>query len=90
MGGELHDGVVAFRPLSSGREAVVLGRVDVGEISPVAHPTSAIAMCFRIQLPGLTSHAWTPARDVTEARRLALEQINDWLNAADLRPNGAA
>lgn len=78
---------MAFRPLASGREAVVLGRVDVGEISPVHDPRSHFPICFRIYLPGSATQAWTPARDVGDARRLALERINDWLNAADLRPN---
>ena len=87
MDGELHDGVVAFRPLSSGREAVVLGCIDVGEISPVADPRSRYPMCFRIMLPGLAM-GWTPARDLADARRLSLHRINDWLNAAELRPNG--
>jgi hypothetical protein len=31
-----------------------------------------------------------PARDIADAQRQALGKINDWLNAADLRPNGAA
>ena len=38
MGGELHEGVAAFQPLSPGREAVMLGRVQVGEISPTVNP----------------------------------------------------
>jgi len=90
MAGDSHDGVVAFRPLSAGREAIVLGLVDVGEISPVADPRSRFDMCFRLELPGLSSRAWQPARDAADARRQALERINDWLNAADLRPNGKA
>jgi hypothetical protein len=88
MGGELHEGVVAFRPLASGREAVVLGRVDVGEISPVQNPTSVFAMCFRIYLPDASSRAWEPARDIADARRQALARINDWLNAAGVTPIG--
>lgn len=87
MAGESHDGVVAFRPLSAGREAIVLGLVDVGEISPVMHPSRHCEMCFRLELPGLSSRAWQPARDAADARRQALARINDWLNAADLRPN---
>jgi hypothetical protein len=88
MGGELHEGVVAFRPLASGREAVVLGLVDVGEISPVQDPRSRFPICFKIELPGLSSRAWTPARDVVDARRQVLAKINEWLNATNLRPNG--
>ncbi len=88
MAGESHDGIVAFRPLSAGREAIVLGLVDIGEISPIADPRSRFDMCFKIDLPGLSSRAWQPARDSADARRQALARINDWLNAADLRPNG--
>ena len=87
MDGELHDGVVAFRQLSSGREAVVLGCIDVGEISPVADPRSRYPICFRIMLPGLAV-GWHPARDLADARAKSLSRINDWLNAAELRPNG--
>jgi len=28
--------------------------------------------------------------DLADARRLSLVKINDWLNAADLRPNGVS
>jgi hypothetical protein len=83
MGGELHEGVVEFRPLTLGREAVLLGRVTVGEIMPHGHRT-----CFRLTLPEASATAWRPADDMAEARRLVLIKINDWLNAADLRPNG--
>ncbi|HYD66114.1 hypothetical protein [Azospirillum sp.] len=87
MGGESHDGVVAFQPLTLGREAVMLGRVQVGEIMPT--DGGRHQACFRLTLPeASTSAAWRPARDLAEARRLACVKINDWLNAADLRPNG--
>lgn len=88
MGRELHDGVVAFEPLSPGREAVMLGRVPVGEIGPVHDPRSQYPVCFRINLPFASSAAWMPARDLPDAHRQALQRINDWLNAAGLRPNG--
>jgi hypothetical protein len=88
MSGESHEGVVAFRPLSSGREAIVLGLVDVGEIAPLQHARSGLRMCFKLDLPGSSSRAWQPARDVDDARRQALLRINDWLNAAGVRPNG--
>jgi hypothetical protein len=52
MGGELHDGVVAFEPLSPGRESIMLGRVQVGEISPSTDPRSRVPMCFHLDLPG--------------------------------------
>jgi len=89
MGGESHDGVVAFEPLTLGREAVMLGRVQVGEIMPT--DGGRHQACFRLTLPeASTSASWRPARDIAEARRLACIKINDWLNAADLRPNGVS
>lgn len=88
MDEDLHDGVVAFRPLSPGRESIMLGRVQVGEISPTMNPRSRVPMCFRLDLPGTSSRAWIPARDVDDARRQALARINDWIIAAGLRPNG--
>jgi hypothetical protein len=87
MGGELHEGVVAFRPLTPGREAVMLGRVQVGEISPTLNPRGRFPVCFRLSLPDCSSHAWQPAHDVADAQRQAIDKINDWLNAAELRPN---
>jgi hypothetical protein len=89
MGGELHQGVVAFEPLSPGREAVMLGRVQVGEISPTLNPRGRYPVCFRISLPDSSSNAWQPAQDVADAQRQALDRINDWMNAAGVRPNGA-
>lgn len=89
MSGELHDGVVAFRPIALGREAVMLGRVQVGEIMPTNGGRHQA--CFRLTLPeASTSSSWRPARDLDDARRLTCIKINDWLNAADLRPNGAS
>lgn len=90
MARELHDGVVAFTPLPAGREAVMLGRVQVGEIGPVHDPRSLYPVCFRLDLPLLYSKAWQPARDIEDARRQTLAKINDWLNAAGLRPNSGA
>ncbi len=88
MSGEAHDGVVAFRPIALGREAVMLGRVQVGEIMPT--DGGRHQACFRLSLPDVSASSWRPAADIADARRLALVKINDWLNAADLRPNGAA
>jgi hypothetical protein len=88
MAGESHEGVVAFKPLALGREAVMLGRVTVGEIMP--SDGGRHQACFRLLLPEISASAWRPARDIEDARRLALVKINDWLNAADLRPNGGA
>jgi hypothetical protein len=90
MSGELHQGVVAFQPASPGRETILLGRVPVGEIGPAHDPRGSYQVCFRINLPLMSSAAWMPARDMADAQRQALGKINDWLNAADLRPNGAA
>ncbi len=86
MGGESHEGVVAFAPLTLGREAVMLGRVQVGEIMPTDGGRHQV--CFRLLLPDASATSWRPARDLADARRLTLIKINDWLNAADLRPNG--
>jgi len=83
---ELHDGVVAFAPLSPGRESIMLGRVQVGEISPIHGGRGRFAACFRIWLPEAHSRAWLPARDVADAQRQALDKINDWLNAAGVVP----
>jgi hypothetical protein len=88
MSGEAHDGVVAFKPIALGREAVMLGTVQVGEIMPTGGGRHQA--CFRVTLPDASASSWRPAADIADARRLALVKINDWLNAADLRPNGAA
>jgi hypothetical protein len=88
MVGESHEGVVAFLPIALGREAVMLGRVQVGEIMPT--DGCRYQACFRLLLPDASATSWRPARDFADARRLSLVKINDWLNAADLRPNGAA
>lgn len=85
---ETHEGVVAFRPLTTGREQIVLGRVQVGEISPTMDPRSRHPVCFRLELPDASSRAWQPARDVADARRQAVGKINDWMIAAGLRPMG--
>ena len=90
MPGKPHDGVVAFQPASPGRETILLGRVPVGEIGPVHDPRSLYPVCFRISLPFASSAAWMPARDIADAQRQALQKINDWLNAAGLRPDGSA
>ncbi len=82
-----HEGVVAFKPLALAREAVMLGAVQVGEIMPVAGDRHGA--CFRLMLPDASATSWRPAPDMEAARRSVLIKINDWLNAADLRPNGA-
>ena len=88
MGGELHEGVVAFRTLALGREAVMLGRVQVGEIMPA--DGGRHQACFRLLLPDASATSWRPARDLADARRLSLIKINDWLNAAGVAPIGGA
>ena len=85
MAGEAHDGVVSFERLTLGREAVMLGKVRVGEISPLE--SGRYQACFRLLLTEASaSHAWQPARDVIEAKRLALAKVNDWMQAAGLVP----
>ncbi|WP_316214322.1 hypothetical protein [Bradyrhizobium sp. SZCCHNR2032] len=86
MGGDFYEGVVAFAPLSPGRESIMLGLVQVGEISPTMHPSARHPTCFRLDLPGVSSRAWHPSRSIEDARRLAAEKINDWICAAGLTP----
>lgn len=86
MTGEAHEGVVAFRKLSAGREAVMLGGIQIGEISPTLHPRGRFPVCFRLSLPDCSSSAWTPARDADDAKRLVLETINNWMHAAGVTP----
>jgi hypothetical protein len=85
MAGEAHEGVVEFRADTVGREVILLGRVQVGEI--MRNESARHQACFRLMLPEASaSTTWRPARDVDDARRLALIKINDWLNAAGLVP----
>lgn len=87
MAGEAHEGVVSFEPLTLGREAVLLGKVRVGEIHAIEGDRHQA--CFRLNLPEASaSTSWRPATDVDDAKRLALIKINDWLNAAGLVPAG--
>lgn len=86
MAGEAHEGVVSFEPLTLGREAVMLGKVQVGEISPL--DGGRHRACFRLSLPEASATSWRPASDLDDAKRLALIKINDWLNAAGLVPAG--
>jgi hypothetical protein len=79
------DGVVSFRPLSAGRWAVLLGKVQVGEIAPTEEQ-SRHTHCFRLSLPDSAAAPWRPARDLAVARFQVLRHLNDWLNAADLVP----
>lgn len=85
---DLHEGVVAFTSLSPGRERIMLGLMQVGEISPTMDPSSRLPICFRLDLPGVSSRAWHPSRTIEDARRQAAVKINDWLNAAGLTPQG--
>lgn len=88
MGAELHEGVVEFRAAAGGRETIMLGRMQVGEISPTLNPHGRFPVCFKIDLPGISSKAWNPAHDAADAQRQAAQLINDWLNAAGVRPIG--
>lgn len=82
-----HEGIVTFEPLTLGREAVLLGKVRVGEIHTIQGDRHQA--CFRLHLPEASaSTSYRPASDVADARRLALIKINDWLNAAGLVPAG--
>lgn len=87
MSRDLHDGVVAFEPLSTGRESIMLGAIQVGEIAPTPHPSSRAPTCFRLMLPSVSSRPWHPAGSIEDARRQALFLINDWLIAAGLGPS---
>lgn len=85
MVGEAHEGVVTFEPLTLGREAVMLGKVQVGEIAPLQGGRHQ--PCFRLTLPEASAgQSFRPANDIDDARRLALIKINDWLQAAGLVP----
>lgn len=77
-----------FKVQPSGREEVLLGIVMVAEIAPAAVP-GRHSHAYRVLLPGLVT-SFRPARDLAVARWQVARKINDWLNAADLRPNGAA
>ncbi|XUM25072.1 hypothetical protein ACRAVF_33955 (plasmid) [Bradyrhizobium oligotrophicum S58] len=83
---ELHDGVVAFQPLSTGRESIMLGLVQVGEITPTMAPDSRFPTCFRLDLPNVSSRTWHPSRSIDDARRQAAEMIGNWMDAAGLVP----
>lgn len=86
---ELHDGVVAFQPLSPGREGIMLGLVQIGEIGPTIAPDSRFPICFRVDLPNLSSRPWHPSRSIADARRQAAEMIGHWMDAAGVVPVGA-
>lgn len=87
MSGEgSRDGPVVFKPLAAGRELVMLGLVQVGEIIPLEDQRRHKAS-YRIMLPDCAAVSWRPAVDIEAARRGVLHHINEWLNAADLRPN---
>ncbi|WP_439399027.1 hypothetical protein ACRQ5Q_16825 [Bradyrhizobium sp. PMVTL-01] len=78
---------MSFEPLTLGREAVLLGKVRVGEIIPLE--AGRHQACFRLTLPDASaSIAWWPVADIADARRLAAIKINDWMQAAGLVPAG--
>ncbi|NEV79291.1 hypothetical protein DYI24_19865 [Rhodopseudomonas sp. BR0C11] len=80
---EQRRGPVTFKRLGLGREAVVLGRVQVGEIMEMEGDRGGA--CFRLTLPEASTTSWRPARDRDEARRLSRGQVSDWIEAAGLR-----
>jgi len=88
MGDAAGDDGVVFQRLGLGREAVVLGRVQVGEIMEM--DGDRFGACFRLMLPEASATAWRPVRDRDEARRLTRIKVADWLNAAGLQPIGGA
>lgn len=91
MSQEAHDGVVAFTPLSAGREQVKLGQLTVGEIGPVGDPRSQYAYYWGLTLPwAMSQYKLAPARDIEDARKQVVDRIGDWLQLANLRPNGSA
>ncbi|WP_315804055.1 hypothetical protein [Bradyrhizobium sp. SZCCHNS3002] len=89
MSTELHDGIVAFEPLSTGRESIMLGLIQVGEIAPTPDPSSRTPTCFRLMLPSVSSRPWHPAHSIEDARRQAAEKIGEWIDAAGLVPVAA-
>lgn len=87
MNGEVHQGVVAFQPTTPGCEAVMLGRIEVGEIGPVRDPRSRFPFYFRIDLPHSRTNArLNPAMSIEDARQKVADKINDWMNAAGVAP----
>lgn len=87
MTGEVSSaGPLVFKALAAGREAVMLGAVQVGEIMPITEPIKH-SHCFRVTLPDSAATRWRPAGSLDAARRGIHRFIGDWLNAADLRPN---
>jgi hypothetical protein len=86
---EAHDGVVVFEQQSGGRERVLLGKLPIGEIGPVHDPRSRFPVCWSLTLPwAMSMHRLEPANSIEDARSEILEKINDWLQLANLRPNG--
>ncbi len=86
MSGEVHQGVVAFQPTTPGCEAVMLGRIEVGEIGPVRDPRSRFPFYFRIDLPHSRTNArLNPALSIEDAREQVLAKIGSWLILAGLR-----
>lgn len=77
---------VTFQRLGLGREAVKLGRVQVGEI--MEQGDDRVGACFRLMLPEASATSWRPARDRDEARRLSTAKVRDWISAAGLRIAG--
>ncbi|NPU69987.1 hypothetical protein HL667_33700 [Bradyrhizobium sp. 83012] len=86
MSQDLHDGIVLFAPLSPGCERILLGTIEIGEIRPTQHPSARLPICFKLDLPNVSSRPWHPAQSIEDARRLAAAKIGDWIDAAGLVP----
>lgn len=80
---------VDFRELPSGRQEVMLGAVRVGEIMPLPAGTRRHTHCYRLSLPDSAVTSWQPARDLDIAQWQVCRHVDEWLNAADLRPVSA-
>lgn len=83
-------GPVVFKALPGlDREAAMLGQVQVGEIMPLPPGQRRHRSAYRVTLPECAAAGWRPAADIDAARRGVLFHVEQWLSAADLRPNGA-
>jgi hypothetical protein len=60
MAGEAHEGVVTFEPLTLGREAVLLGKIRVGEVLRL--DGGRHQACFRLNLPEASATSWPRQR----------------------------
>lgn len=78
---------VSTHAQSLGREIVLLGAVQVGEI--IAIERGRFTAAYRLILPDSAVSTWRPASDSAAARRALLEHLDDWLNAAGVVSAGS-